>query len=136
MTTNTVLIYINICRSFRIFQPRDDFSLIPAETKRKMQYMVMTIEWTDEKFILSYKAQGNDNVINLYNTHLRTAYQFLCYLEYHIQRSFQSYENHKKWPLSGRNTYNNFWCVTIHGIYFLSHSSNLFTIVRCNLHQF
>lgn len=76
MTTNTVLIYISICRSFRIFQPRDDFSIIPAETKRKMQYMVMTIEWTYEKFILSYKAQGNDNVINLYNTRLRTAYQF------------------------------------------------------------
>jgi len=38
MTTNTVLIYISICRSFIIFQPRNDFSLIPAEKKKNAIY--------------------------------------------------------------------------------------------------
>ena len=78
--TITVLIYVSGSRSFRIFQPKHDFPLIPAETKREIQYMVMTIEGTDVKTILSHETQGNDNVINLCNTRLRTLINFLYYL--------------------------------------------------------
>lgn len=38
--------------------------------------MAMTIEGTDGKTILSHEAQGNDNVIKLCNTCLRTLHQF------------------------------------------------------------
>lgn len=38
--------------------------------------MVITIEGTDLKTILSHEAEGKDNVINPYNTCLRTLHQF------------------------------------------------------------
>lgn len=55
--TTAVPIYVSSNRSLRIFQPKHDFPLIPAETKREIQYTVMSIEGTDVKTILSHEAQ-------------------------------------------------------------------------------
>lgn len=41
--------------------------------------MVMKIEGTDVKTILSYKMQENDDVMNLCNTYLWTLHQFLLF---------------------------------------------------------
>lgn len=41
--------------------------------------MVMKIEGTDVKTICSHEMRGNDNVMNLCNTCLRTLNQFLLF---------------------------------------------------------
>lgn len=55
--TSALLIHVSRSRSLRIFQPKHDFPLIPAETKREIEYTVMSIEGTHVKTILSHEAQ-------------------------------------------------------------------------------